>query len=99
MGTIDWITGHWGPNAVSGPSPSPEVGGGDGKFQPSNRRVGSPSSQPPPSGRVQKPPMNTEKAVSQFSSLRKLGKSVPETGAKTKYILTVKHSITVRIQW
>lgn len=60
-GTIDWITGHWGLNAVSGPFPSPEVGGGDGKFQPSNRRVGSPSSQPPPSGRVQKPPMNTAK--------------------------------------
>ena len=24
---------------------------------------------------------------------------MPETGAKTKYIFTVKHSITVRIQW
>lgn len=72
-GTIDWITGHWGPNAVSGPSPSPEVGGGDGKFQPSNRRVGSPSSQPPPSGRVQKPPMNTAKGSVTVFITREIG--------------------------
>ena len=72
-GTIDWITGHWGPNAVSGPSPSPEVGGGDGKFQPCHRRVGSPSSQPPPSGRVQKPPMNTAKGSVTVFITREIG--------------------------